>query len=323
MRKIGEEMVSLGHEIEYMCCSSDNGSYDGLVIPGIRVALIDGTAPHVVDPKNPGAVDEIVNLGECWDESKMRDSKKEVLEANRRVRRLFRIAYSQLREAGVIRDELKSYITESMDFAGVNRLLCETAGLIFRGAPVQHNRVAGARRLFASTISPEGVVHHLETLLQDVQRILILRGSPGSGRSTFIARLAETANIRGIDTEVFHCAFDPREMDLLLIPALKTAVLKEVSEIRFTAPEGLNQQTINLDGLSDPIIHSACGAEIAHARRRFDDALGRGARYIHEAKLMHDYMEGFYIPAMDFRAVEHKRTDVMSRILKYAEEADV
>ncbi|MEW6172632.1 MAG: PRK06851 family protein [Bacillota bacterium] len=321
MRKIGEEMVSLGHDIEYMCCSSDNGSLDGLVIPGIRAALIDGTAPHVVDPKNPGAVDEIINLGEFWDESKMRDSRKEVIESNRRVGRLFRIAYSQLMEAGVIKDELESYITESMDFAGVNRLLCETARHVFKGAPVRHDKMAKTRRLFASAISPDGVVHHLETLLQDVQRIFLIRGAPGSGRSTFIARLTETANIRGIDTEVFHCAFEPRDIDFLLIPALKTAVLKEVAEVGFSAPEGLDCHVISLDGFSNPVIHATYGEEIAYARRRFSEALARGIQYIREAKLMHDYLEGFYIPAMDFGAIEQKRKDVLARILKYAEEA--
>ncbi|MCX7748517.1 MAG: ATPase [Clostridia bacterium] len=46
MRKIGEEMVELGYDVEYMHCSSDNNSLDGIVIPGIKVALMDGTAPH-------------------------------------------------------------------------------------------------------------------------------------------------------------------------------------------------------------------------------------------------------------------------------------
>jgi len=61
MRKIGETLLEQGFDCEYHCCSSDNGSLDGLVIPAIRVALLDGTAPHVVDPKNPGAVDEITS----------------------------------------------------------------------------------------------------------------------------------------------------------------------------------------------------------------------------------------------------------------------
>jgi hypothetical protein len=46
MRKIAHELVELGLEVEFMCCSSDNGSLDGVVIPAIETAIIDGTAPQ-------------------------------------------------------------------------------------------------------------------------------------------------------------------------------------------------------------------------------------------------------------------------------------
>ncbi|MCT4593371.1 MAG: ATPase [Anaeromicrobium sp.] len=46
MKKIGYEMVDLGYDVEFHQCSSDNNSLDGLVIPKLKVAFLDGTAPH-------------------------------------------------------------------------------------------------------------------------------------------------------------------------------------------------------------------------------------------------------------------------------------
>ncbi|BAF58907.1 hypothetical protein PTH_0726 [Pelotomaculum thermopropionicum SI] len=55
MRKIGEAMLDRGYDVEFHCCSSDNGSLDGVVIPAIRIALLDGTAPHrAVSTKETG-----------------------------------------------------------------------------------------------------------------------------------------------------------------------------------------------------------------------------------------------------------------------------
>ena len=71
MRNIAMFMVDKGYDVELMHCSSDNNSLDGLVIKDINIALVDGTAPHIVDPKNPGAVDEIINLGDYWDEGNL------------------------------------------------------------------------------------------------------------------------------------------------------------------------------------------------------------------------------------------------------------
>jgi polynucleotide 5'-kinase involved in rRNA processing len=48
MRHIGNEMLERSYDVEFHCCSSDNGSIDGVVIPAIRVALLDGTAPQRV-----------------------------------------------------------------------------------------------------------------------------------------------------------------------------------------------------------------------------------------------------------------------------------
>ena len=53
MKNISEIMTDHGYDVELMHCSSDSKSLDGVVIPELRVALIDGTAPHVTDPKAP------------------------------------------------------------------------------------------------------------------------------------------------------------------------------------------------------------------------------------------------------------------------------
>ena len=46
MRKIGEEIVNMGYDVEYHCCAADPGSLDGVVIPAFNIGLLDGTAPQ-------------------------------------------------------------------------------------------------------------------------------------------------------------------------------------------------------------------------------------------------------------------------------------
>ncbi len=45
----------------------DPDSLDGVVLPRLKAALVDGTAPHVIEPKYPGVVEQYVNLGVCYD----------------------------------------------------------------------------------------------------------------------------------------------------------------------------------------------------------------------------------------------------------------
>lgn len=46
MKKVGEEMEKGGYYVEYILCSGDPDSLDGILIPEKAVAIMDGTAPH-------------------------------------------------------------------------------------------------------------------------------------------------------------------------------------------------------------------------------------------------------------------------------------
>ena len=56
MREIGRSMEQAGTPVEYLWCSGDPDSLDGVVLPELRCAVVDGTAPHVMEPKYPAAM---------------------------------------------------------------------------------------------------------------------------------------------------------------------------------------------------------------------------------------------------------------------------
>lgn len=51
MRKVGRAMEERGLAVEYIPCSGDPGSLDAILIPALKTAVVDGTAPHVVATK--------------------------------------------------------------------------------------------------------------------------------------------------------------------------------------------------------------------------------------------------------------------------------
>lgn len=53
IKAIGREWVGKGYDIEFLHCSSDNKSVDGVIIPQLKVGIVDGTSPHVIEPKMP------------------------------------------------------------------------------------------------------------------------------------------------------------------------------------------------------------------------------------------------------------------------------
>ena len=81
MRDIGNKAIQSGYNVEFHHCPSDPNSIDGVVIDELRIGIVDGTAPHIIDPKFPGLTDMIVNLGQFIDVELLKLYKSEIFAA--------------------------------------------------------------------------------------------------------------------------------------------------------------------------------------------------------------------------------------------------
>lgn len=316
MKKIAEELVDRGYDVELLHCSSDNNSLDGVRIPAIGVTLVDGTAPHVVDPRNPGAVDEIVHLGDYWDESALRAHREDILKVNREVGRLFARAYDNLRAAKAFHDELESYYRPAINVQWLNSKTEELLVEVFGSKRL--NKAGLERHLFASAITPEGPKNYLDTLVGPMARRYIWTGAPGTGKTTMIRKLAEAAVQKGYHVEFFHCPMDPGRIDHALIPELHLALASSIEPHTFTTE--LGDVVIDTDAYIDRTLLVPYLEDMVAARQSYEAAFARAVDFLKRAKAMHDLLETYYVPSIHFDQVEARRQRVLERILELAEE---
>ncbi|GAW91975.1 hypothetical protein [Calderihabitans maritimus] len=282
------------------------------------VSTVD-TAPHIVDPKNPGAVDEIIHLGDHWEEQGLRANKSEILELNKEVNRLFQRAYSYLRAAKIFLDEVESYYYDSgaLDFAALNKLALDVIHDIFTGRPVLHRKPKD-RHLFATAITPDGAINYIETIVGNLQKRYIIKGDDGTGKSTLIQRIADAALMHGYDIEAYHCALEPDKLDHVVIPALSVAVVTEV-EPHYYEPKK-NDQVINTMSYLRVNLNDDFAGERRTAREMYRQSFNHAVQFLARAKHAHDEMERFYVPNMKFNEINARRQEILERILKLAED---
>ena len=111
IRRIGRHFADMGEDVDYLHCSADEDSLDGIVLKKRKIAVIDGTSPHVTDPITPGAVDKIINLGEFWNEEGIAANKSEIIDLNEETARWYRIAYNYLNAAKSVYRSLEARYT--------------------------------------------------------------------------------------------------------------------------------------------------------------------------------------------------------------------
>ena len=106
MKYIANLAEEKGKVVEKFFCSSDPNSLDGMIITDEKIAIIDGTAPHQMEPNFPGIIESIVNLGSFWNLKKILPYKKEILELIQEKKNAYQSAYQFLEAYGKVSDEI-------------------------------------------------------------------------------------------------------------------------------------------------------------------------------------------------------------------------
>ncbi len=78
MKHLAQAAEQQGQRIEKIHCASDPDSLDGVIFLDQKRAIIDATAPHVVEPDAPGADELVVSLYHTIDAGKLASHRDEV-----------------------------------------------------------------------------------------------------------------------------------------------------------------------------------------------------------------------------------------------------
>jgi len=310
MKKVANEMLESGYAVEMLHCSSDPDSLDGVVICDINVALIDGTSPHIVDPRNPGAVDEIIHLGDYWDESAIVSNKPYIIKCNEEIGSLFKRAYRYLSASMHFYDDNESIYDSAIDKSICDRIAGEIIAELF-GDSLPGNSRGKLRKMFVSAITPKGVVNYIDFAAKG--RIFAFKVPGGFNVSDIMNQISSEAVKRGFNSEAYCSPLRPWEIEHLVINELDASFITSnnyhstslpvYKEIDFT--DIIHAAVIKDEYLSEVIAYNFC---------KFDELLNKSIETIRQAKKLHDELETYYTPHMDFEAVDRCLEQLLCRL---------
>lgn len=309
MKKVGAHFLNKGYSIEYLHCSSDVNSLDGVLIKELNVAILDGTSPHVVDPANPGAIDEILNMGDCLDSAALTSNKNEILSLTRSISSNFKHAYCFLRAAKGLHDYWCMLNSESIISSKFNLLTESIKEEIF----TTHKAGYGLERhLFSTAITDQGIITYSVDLSSDYKNKYILNGGPGLGKTEILKELGKVAQKKGYFVEYMHDPFKPERLEHIFIPELSTCILteNEISQCTFAG------KRFNINDFCNQDIITKNNAEIDFTSKLFYGLINKATSLIGQSHIMHDDLEKYYIDAMNFDKANEIYDTLIERIEK-------
>ena len=200
LRAVAAAAEKRGLEVHRILCSGDPDSLDGVYVPALHRAWVDGTAPHVVEPTLFGVTGDYLNLGAFLAWAFSETEKRDMSDLQRAYQELYRQAYRELaacREHGSFRGE-----------AGAEE------GAAISETILSALRPGRLRRRFLSAVTGKGLL----TLEEELRDYSVARIRPED-----LAAAAEALRNAGKEALLCLSPLDPSQPELLLLPEEKLA----------------------------------------------------------------------------------------------------
>lgn len=281
MKKVLAAFSSDEYERQAIYCSSDRRSLDGVIIGrgDALCAVIDGTAPHSTDPKLPGAVEEIINLGDNWDDRWISANKGKITEGAAAKSKAYKTAYYYLSLAGTGRQKILDCAKRQFDIKKAKSEIKNLAEELCKG------QIGRQSIRLISSFGKDGytTLNTLETIAKKHYRIV------GEGEYPLLFMRALKAEISETErgTIYFPSPLDPSDTEAIFIEESGVAVS--------IAGEGEGIEASRFVK-ENPTANEECRC----AKRIYDDALLEAQRYFSIASELHFGLEKIYSAAMDF-----------------------
>ncbi|MBE5968243.1 MAG: ATPase [Lachnospiraceae bacterium] len=310
MKNFASHMSSSGHSIEYVHCSGDKDSFDAIVIPELKIAFVDGTAPHTIDPKYPGAVDEIINLGYFFDSRQISKHKEEVIRTSKAKSLLYKSAYRYLDAARLIQEEIQTVYDSLTDTLLFQNLCKEMKDELFRegeGNEKCSGQSGRIRKLFSESYTTDGYISYTDSLCTGMKVWTIL-GENINYTAKLLEELRKEATKNGFDTECFYRPLTPEKLQHVFLPKLNLMIRSEEKE------KGIaSDKTIDLGYLMDAKKLETHSPEILEKTKLFDSLIDLALEKLSETKKLHGSLENIYVGSMDFDGVNKYFNTILAR----------
>jgi hypothetical protein len=309
LKRIGSAAGKNGLDVEYIHCSGDPASLDGVYLPALKTGWLDGTAPHTLDPIYFGATGAYRDLGVYCDVGAAQKLRGEITPLFERYKERYARAYDCLRAASAI-PEKQAGLLCGTDIEAAEKRAASAAAKELPKAKKGASPGTVTRR-FISGITCEGQVFWQDTLTALCKRIYVLDNRYGLAEP-YLRALLRAARERGADTILCPSPLDPAVPEALLFPALSLGFVAVAGE---TETDLEPFRHVRLDALVSQDRIRALRPRLRTDARTKAALLGAATEALREAKAMHDDLEALYNPLVDFIGVRAAADTEIARVI--------
>ena len=303
IRSLGENLADRGYEVEFWLSAMEPGSAEGIFIPHLSAAVVNGSLIQPVDYSFSETNVEVVNLSEGFNAVKIEEWHQELAAMSARILHHNRLAENFIENSLCLEACSIDERSCRIDRDRLAKKIMELEAAVF-------NPVFQERHFYACSLTVDGIMDYVKDLSSDCQKRYILHGPPGCGQEEVLAGLVNKARQMGMRIEHYHWALDPEKTCLILLPQLRTALLED-------AFLGINKQPgdIVID-MSIVLKPGFDDREFEKHRQRTENLFLQVQVELEEVYKSFREMKRIQAASIDHSWMERKQDDILRKMIK-------
>lgn len=217
-------------------------------------------------------------------------------------------------QAHAVHDKQEEIYISRMDFELAN-ILCEAVLKRLLPPNPKEGNVAKGKEInrFFGAPTVNGNICYIPELTDKISKRYFVKGRPGTGKSTFLKRIAAAVSENGYNVYVYHCSFDPKSLDMIIVPELDFCIFDSTAPHEYF-PIRPNDEILDLyrecvvPGTDEEFKNTLDSLEAEYKAKLAD-----GFVYLKKAKAAADLIET-EIPNLTQSALE-KETDYALKLM--------
>lgn len=323
-------LTSREETLELIRSSYTPEAYDGFILRDKSMAVISNSiyekAPEKEDCHSDNHALSVTNSGNIVciiDTDKIASQLSNpyhfmIDEAQRKSNTLYHSAYQLFSQGIAIHDKWEAIYISNMDFSRAEHYTDEVINKIFSEGKTGTG--AQTRHRFFGCATWKGSFDLVPEIIAPLKNRYFIKGRPGSGKSTMMKKIMTYSTEHGFETHVYHCGFDPKSLDMILIPALSTCIFDSTAPHEYF-PENMKNNISHdevLDMYQELIQENTDERyqdELEEIKTKYSSIIQQGTRLL---KLAHSYDESvnqFYLEHMNTNRYCHILLNLIDKLV--------
>ena len=308
MKEIAATADRRGIFCERIYCSSDEKSLDGVIIPGLKVSIADGTPPHTLEARFPGVSEKFVDLGAYRNDEILLQSKDEIIAKTLENSLEHKKCVSFLRAALISSEDSRLLLNNGVDRTKLEKTAVKLADSTVKTISSEKGRVY---RRFLNALTPSGNTLFYSTFTSLCERKILLKDDFGIAAPFILGVIKEKAANSGLD--VIECCdyMNTKNAVQLIIPDLSLGFF---TEDRYRTFDGEYEKCVHCNRFCCPSVFREHKNRISFNSKSYAEFLTEACAKLKNAKTIHDELEKYYVNAMNFEGVKMKTLSLCREI---------